>query len=164
MRNTTLSILVLAACGAVAWGQTENGHAGQGYVFIAPGAASHDGGSTLNIGGGGEGLLYKGLGVGADIGYLFPRQDFGCGFGLLSVDGSYHFGARTPGRKVVPFVTAGYSLAFRSGHANLANFGGGLDYWFTDRVGLRAEFRDYVWGCYGCSTHFWGVRLGVAFR
>ncbi len=164
MRISTVSIWFLAACGSVAWGQTEDGHSGQGYAFFAPGAVSHDGGRSAQIGAGAEGLVFRGLGAGADIGYLYPQRDFGRGFGLLSVNGSYHFGTRRPGSKVVPFVTAGYSLAFRNGHANLANFGGGLHYWFTDRVGLRAEFRDHVWGCSGCTTHFWGFRFGVAFR
>lgn len=164
MRNIGFSILILAACGATAWGQTENGHSGQGYVFFAPGSMSRSHTLLLHAGGGGEGLIFKGLGAGAEIGYLFPRWYVGDGIGLFSVNGSYHFGARTPGRKLVPFVTAGYSLAFRGGHANLANFGGGVHYWFTDRVGLRAEFRDHVWACSYCSSHLWGVRVGVAFR
>lgn len=40
---------------------------GQGYVFVAPGTASEIG-ATLHIGGGGEGLIYKGLGVGGEVG------------------------------------------------------------------------------------------------
>jgi hypothetical protein len=134
MRRLTFSILVLATCSVGAWGQANSGHSGQGYVFFAPGSISPGGGgTTFHVGGGGEGLFYKGLGAGAEIGYLSAWQYKGSGVGLFSANGSYHFGARTPGRKVAPFVTAGYSLAFRGGHANLANFGGGVHYWFTDR-------------------------------
>ena len=165
MRTLTSPILVLTACSIAAWGQAENSHAGHGYVFGAIGSvAPGGGGTTAHFGGGGEAFVYKGLGVGAEIGYLGPTASLSDGFGLFSANGSYHFGARTPRRKVVPFVTGGYSLAFRNGHANLANFGGGITYWFHDRVGLRAEFRDHLYPCSGCTAHFWGFRLGLALR
>lgn len=62
-----------------------------------------------------------------------------------------------------PFVTAGYTLFFRSGHANLWNFGGGLNYWFASRLGLKVELRDHIWPENG-ATHYWGVRIGLNFR
>ena len=65
MRRLTFSILVLATCSIGAWGQANNGHYGQGYVFFAPGSVSPGGGKTFHVGGGGEGLFYKGLGAGA---------------------------------------------------------------------------------------------------
>ena len=44
--------------------------------------------------------------------------------------------------EAIPFVTVGYSLAFRTSTANLWNFGGGLNYWLRDRIALMAEVRD----------------------
>lgn len=151
---------LLGICGT-AWCQQSNG-----YVFFAPGgvtAGSYTS-MTLHAGGGGEGVLGKGLGVGAEIGALGPRQDFSeCAVGVFSANGYYHF-IRGRARKVDPFITAGYTLVFRSDTANLFNFGGGANYWFSQRLGLRVEARDQVWrNCCG-TAHYWGVRLGLAFR
>ena len=60
-------------------------------------------------------------------------------------------------------MIGGYSLIFRSGHENLANFGGGFNYWFHSRLGARFEFRDQM-NTTGTIGHFWGVRFGLAFR
>ncbi|MBI3896344.1 MAG: hypothetical protein HY313_10495 [Acidobacteria bacterium] len=123
--------------------------------------------STFYFGGGGEGLIYKGLGAGADIGYLFPKSDFKEGVGLLSTNGYYHFFTEGSSQKLVPFATAGYSLGFREGTANLVNFGGGVDYWFHEKAALRLEVRDNVWpGECRCdpSVHFLMFRVGVVGR
>ena len=118
-------------------------------------------GKLLNAGGGGEAFLYKGLAVGGDVGYLGHYQNFGSdGFGLASANGSYHF-VRSREQKLAPFVTAGYSLAFRNGTANLTNVGGGINYWFRNRVGLRVEYRDYFTAS---DPHIHTVRFGISFR
>ena len=86
----------------------------------------------------------------------------GSGVGVLSLNGLYSF--RSDRRsKVVPFVTGGYSLLFRSGHLNAANFGGGFSYWFSEKAGLRFEFRDYVRPKY-LGSHIVQGRIGVIFR
>jgi len=134
---------------------------GSGHVFIAPGATSGDGvTATLHFGIGGDVLVYKGLAPGAEIGYLAPVQSLGDGFGIFSANLSYYFARRQ--RRLVPFVTGGYSLAFRSGTASGGNFGGGVEYWLRDHVGLRFEFRDHVFS--SDSPHFYGFRFGVAFH
>lgn len=158
-----LAFLFLAFVPAMTFAQSIDEHKGQGYVFFAPGATSPGGTGTAHIGGGGEGLVYKGLGVGAELGYLAPWQSFGNGLGVLSLDGSYHFLPHRGEGKVVPFVTSGYTLFFRSGTANGVNFGGGVNYWFRDHLGLRLEFRDNVWTTYGTAHHV-GFRIGLAFR
>ncbi|MBI2818482.1 MAG: hypothetical protein HYX73_00750 [Acidobacteria bacterium] len=138
-----------------------------GYVYAAPGFAAGGGEvtRTLQFGGGGEARIYKGLGAGADVGYLFHPPSFKDGFGLFSANGSYHFETSGSQQKVVPFVTSGYSLAFRSGTANLYNFGGGIDYWFSERAGLRLEARDHVWPGNGDPTgHFVSFRIGLLAR
>jgi len=131
---------------------------GLGYVFTAPGAVDKGSGSTLHFGGGGEARIYKGLGAGAEIGFLGPARDMGEGFGVFSANGSYHF---RRDQKLVPFVTGGYTLFFRNGSANLGNFGGGVHYWFREGLGVRVEFRDHV---QAGPTNFWEFRFGLSFR
>ncbi len=120
-------------------GERREKDTGQGYVFAGFGAVNA-GDSTLHYGGGGEAILYKGLGFGVEVGYLSPFRYPSSGIGILSIDGQYTFGTGMR-RKVQPFLSGGYTLAFRSGTANAVNFGGGIHYWFKDRVGLRTEVR-----------------------
>ena len=97
-----------------------------GYVFLAPGGVTccHNTSMTLQFGAGGEALLTKGIGAGAELGVLGERRYFGdTALGVFSPNGYYHFNRRKEG-KADPFVTGGYTLLFRSGHANFANFGG----------------------------------------
>jgi len=43
------------------------------------------------------------------------------------------------------------------------NFGGGLQYWFADRVGVRFEFRDHIFT--GILNHHYPQgRIGIVFR
>ena len=60
-------------------------------------------------------------------------------------------------------MDAGYTLFFRNGRGNLFHFGGGVNYWAARHVGVRAELRDQVFSNDG-TLHYWGFRLGVAFR
>ena len=52
--------------------------------------------------------------------------------------------------KVIPYVTAGYSMLFDSlddslnDRLNAFNVGGGVNYWFARRAGLRLELRDHI--------------------
>lgn len=168
MRKLLLALLTVIVIPSGMLAQTAEQHRGQGYVFFAPGGLSAFGTTTTTVhfGGGGELLVYKGLGVGGEVGYLTPTQSFSDGLGTLSLNGSYHLLPYKGEGKVALFVTAGYSLFFRSGTANLLNVGGGLNYWFTKRVGLRVEVRDHIWPNRGgeSTAHFWGVRVGIALR
>ncbi len=163
MLNRFLNLLFLfavAAPGVVR--AADNRYSGDGFVFFSvdrPRGASIA--ELLTVGGGGEGLLYKGLGINADLGYQFPRTEFSSGIGLASLNGCYHFVNREEPAKLVPFATAGYALAFRGGHANLFNYGGGINYWFTQHVGFRGEIRDYR-----AQRGQWALafRFGLAFR
>jgi len=130
----------------------------QGYVFFAPGVETPGRNGIAHMGGGGE-LLFNALGVGAEIGYQTPIRSFGNGIGVFSPNVAYHF----MGGKLSPFVTGGYSLFFRSGHANGYNFGGGVNYWMLDRTALRLEVRDNVLPGYR-DVHFLGFRVGLSFR
>jgi hypothetical protein len=162
------AMLILASAWAhagssFAQSKNEDLHNGQGYVFFAPGGVFEEGGhiGTLHIGGGGEALLYKGIGVGAEIGYLTFWKDFNAGIGILSANGSYHF---MRDRKLSPFVTGGYTLGFRAGHVNLFNFGGGVNWWMSERYGMCFEFRDHVYRDDGESSHYLAGRIAFAFR
>jgi hypothetical protein len=143
--------------------QASDEHKGQGDVFFAPGTTSPEAIGTMHIGGGGEALVCKGLGLGGEVGYLAPWRSMGDGIGTFSPDVSYHFRPRDGERKLVPFITGGYTLFFRSGTANGFNFGGGVNYWFREHLGLRLEFRDNVSTTYA-TEHSLGFRVGLAFR
>jgi len=133
-------------------------HQGQGYVFVAPGFVTAGGtGGSLHFGGGGEGFVYHDLAAGAELGYVGRFSDYGGGLGVLSLNGSYHF---LRDETLSPFMTAGYSLGFHSGHTNLFNYGFGANYWFKEHQGIRFEFRDHLNG----SGHIVDFRVGFAFR
>ncbi|MDQ3010723.1 MAG: hypothetical protein M3X11_08495 [Acidobacteriota bacterium] len=54
-------------------------------------------------------------------------------------------------------------MFFRSGVDNGVNFGGGVNYWFKDRIGLRFEVRDHMF-IPSPDTHLIGFRVGLLFR
>ncbi len=172
MRQITFALLLVVSLSLAGAAQTaapkakqttnENGY-GYGYIFAAPGGASSGGGGTLHIGGGGEGVSKNGAGIGEELAYLTPFESIGDGLGTFSVNGSYHFLKSSKSGKLVPFVTGGYTGFFRGGYANGVNVGGGVNYWFKQRIGLRIEFRDNVLIENG-SAHFLNVRVGLTFR
>jgi hypothetical protein len=149
-------VLFALCCAGAAAGESS------GYGFLSldrpPRASFSD---VMTLGGGGDWLFYKGLGIGADVGYQFARGDVSDGVGLGSLNGAYHFTSAPGLGGLVPFVTAGYAIAFRSGHLNLFTYGGGAQYWFHRRIGMRAELRDYRTrhGQYVAA-----LRFGLTFR
>ncbi len=158
MRTKKLAFL-LVVISAAAFGQSS-----AGYVFFGPGKVGAGADGTMNFGAGVDAVIGKGIGVGAELGAISPWDCFtDCVMGMFSPNASYHF-LRGADRRADPFVTAGYTLMFRNGRANLFNFGGGANYWFARHIGVRAELRDHVYfNSYG-NVHFWGARFGVAFR
>jgi len=143
---TSLCLMVLTVKFADAQtGETITPKQGYGYALFTPGVTIGDGAAvgTLTIGAGAEGLIKGGFGAGVDLSYLFyPESGFNNrSFGLLSPGVLYQF---KPTRKTVPFVTGGYSLAFRGDAINLIHFGGGINHWFNNHLGLRFEVRDHI--------------------
>ncbi len=174
MKNLVYVLFLLVAMSAVTFAQQSNSsqssgsgsnRRGYGYVFAAPGVVTDGdyGTGTLHFGVGGEGLIKGGFGVGGEIGGLAPMESFSSGFGVLSVGANYHFLNASKSGKVVPFVNGGYTMFFRDGVANGGHFGGGVNYWFKERVGLRFEVRDHV-VAEAAGTHFLGFRFGLTFR
>jgi hypothetical protein len=161
-----IRVLVLSSslCGwmASAHAQESPTRRGHLYGFLGSGAIGDADYSmpTMHTGFGAEGLVYKGLGIGAELGYLSPWRSLGAGIGLLSLDGSYHFKRH---RQISPFVTGGYSLGFRSGAENLINFGGGVNIWLRNRLGIRLEARDHIIPEYA-GTQCLSLRIGFLFR
>jgi len=137
--------------------QTPDRSRGQGYVFAAPGIGNYElGKPNIHIGIGGEGFIYRGLGIGAEIGGVGSDRVVGLGSANLS----YHFFPRKTGDRLEPFVTAGYSLFFRAGLSGGYNAGGGFNLWLNKDLALRIEIRDQH------SHRFETVsfRIGVTFR
>ncbi len=160
MARSAIILLLAAALTPAAWGQKARSH---GYWFVAPGAASAHGFSdfTIHAGGGGEYALPKGFGAGAEIGALGATANYTDSvMGVASANGYYHF-ITDRRERLDPFVTAGYSLLFRSDTANAFNYGVGLNYWFRPSYAARVEFRDHYWS--GPGVHFWGIRVGLSF-
>src|SRR5208337_2662052 len=77
----------------------------QGYLFVAAGPTSP---LTVHFGGGGEGFVYKGLGLGGELErstQFWEGASLGTWIG--SADVSYHFWPSTKNRKLEPYVIGG---------------------------------------------------------
>ena len=137
-----------------------------GYVFGGVGASSLIGSSSsaYSFGAGGE-YRIKRFGIGGEIGGVSLRRTISLEtrrstMALGSVSGNYHFRSGKRGSRVRdPFVTTGVS--FLNGPNGYFHYGGGMNYWFDKRVGLRLEFRDHI---NGSNNHIWQVRVGLTFR
>lgn len=160
MTATSLIIRLVCLLAPIAGSMLAQSH---GYVFWAPGGVTSHGNTSgaMYLGGGGEGISRIGLGGGGEIGYVTPWESFSAGIGTASANILFHL---HPSRRVVPFVTGGYTLFFRSGRANGFNLGGGVNWWFAKRTGLKAEIRDHVGTGPLRNDHLWAVRLGLIFR
>ncbi len=112
-----------------------------GYLLAAPGIAHADNQTLglIHLGVGGEYVFKNTVGAGAEVGFL-GRTDLGA-LGTLSLNGYYHFKRNGAW---APFATAGYSNFFELFQSvNLANIGGGVNYWYSDHLGIKLEFRDH---------------------
>jgi hypothetical protein len=159
----TAPLLITLSLSALA--QTSNGSRAQGYLFIAPGVGTADygrdlSGAFVHIGGGGERLIYKGIGLGAEIGaVIFGGYSFGAG----SVNVSYHFLPNVAERKLEPFVSLGYGPLFRAGVAYGFNPGLGFNRWLNKNYALRFEVR-YNSARHNGYGNLIGFRLGVTLK
>ncbi|MCU1236861.1 MAG: hypothetical protein JWP63_4828 [Candidatus Solibacter sp.] len=160
-----MRLLKMFAIAAFALAGTVEAQTSHGYVFLAPGGATANGytAMTLNPGIGGEARIVPHIGAGAELAGLGFREDFSSSImGVFSSNGYFHFNGKK-GAKIDPYLTGGYTLFFRYGHANLGNFGGGVNIWPSKHVGVKLEARDHVTTRYE-TVHYWGVRVGVNFR
>jgi hypothetical protein len=157
----TLSLFAFTSLAHAQQGQSNSAKA-WGYFFGAPGAAIVDGGESepiLHFGGGVEGLVNGGFGIGAEIGYLAPFDGLGDGIGAFSIGPLFAFGRE---KQTAPFLTGGYTLFFRSGTASGVFFGGGVNHWLGERIGIRIEGRDQVMVEY--NDHLIEVRFALLIK
>ncbi len=163
MRRTILAMTLFAI---PAWPQAEPAvktfkYNGNGYTFFSAGACLH-GYSNVGVGGGGEGFIVRGLTVGAEIGYYRFPADRNAGYGVATVYPGYHFVNRKKPGKWDPYVRGtGVGLGFaRGGVATAMHLGGGLNYWFKERIGLQTGGQLQVIGEEGLVL----FRVGLTFR
>ena len=150
MKNffTTAVLVLLTTTPARAQG-IDHLSRGEGYCSFALGAGSvsANSGAVEHFGGGAE-YIYKGVGIGGELGYAhWGRGAWGKAW-VPSVDLSRHvLGDKTP-TKIEPFVLIGVSAYIPTEPgargAPAVNFGGGVNFWLRKHTALRAEFRDYV--------------------
>jgi hypothetical protein len=120
-------------------------------------AYSYELGRTVTLGGGAQLLFGSGIALSGELEVMDRRSSRGTSF-HPSINFGYHFGGREPDRKVVPFISGGYT-------ANVfgVNVGGGLQYWAWKRVGIRSELRTHAF-LYGGRYDVYEFRLGLALR
>jgi hypothetical protein len=122
------------------------------FLYAAPGVFTGWGDlTTLRFGGGVEFVAANGLGFAFDAGYLTDAESFSFGLGSVSPAVMYEFPLRG---RVRPYLRSGIGLMAGSGGGALFwNLGGGVNYWFRDRTGLKVEVRD--------SFHTASLRYGL---
>jgi len=143
--------------------QERNKPCGNGFFFVAPGERHDTGSSTLGVGGGAEGYVYKGLGFGFDLGAINTASttDVRRWAGMMSLNAIYNFNIADKS-KISPFIIGGVSIAGFDVPGGV-NFGGGFQYWFHEHIGLRVEFRDHIFT--GMRSHHYPQgRIGITFR
>jgi len=138
-----------------------------GYVFVAPvvvpkSAFTRWNGTFAHVGIGGEAAIGKHASAGAEAGLMVPATNvYAKNTATGTVGASYH--PRGSATKVAPFISAGGGLLAANGVGGIVYFGGGVNYWLRDHLGLRAEYRHYYYPLES-GIHFAGFRLGVTFR
>jgi len=150
----------------------------QGYGFV--GAGTHEMSPTAGFGG--EVYVFKGLGIGAEVGVggLDIHGDQNMMIGVGSADLSYHFFPKKIRGNAAPFVAGGYTLFFghnaADGEKDVTpdgfNIGGGVDVFATKHVGVRFDVRYHGHGGRILKYTFPDVaqfsfvafRIGVTFR
>jgi hypothetical protein len=174
MRTLIAKAALLLMVPALASAQSEDHrYRGEGYFFFGWGPdTSRYHRLVEHTGFGGEGFLYKGFGVGMEVGYAHwaPRTDENDAW-IASGDVSHHFRRNAPRGRFDPFVLIGVTGFFPTSvgrGVKAGNFGGGVDLWLTEPVAMRFEVRDHVnqgsafnlWP----GTHYISFRIGLTFR
>ena len=180
-KKLILGTLILGLVPCLGQAQSSEYSKGHGYAFGGAGGQT-DGGAGVHLGVGGEGFFNRFVGVGAEVGYVGGSGRSKSDAGILSPNFVARFLAKDNKNKVEPFVTGGYTLFYHGvteyrlnsgfGYSpfnvhrleNGVNLGAGANWWVSERLGLRFEFRDYILiGPYE-STHFAGAHIGLIFR
>ncbi len=166
MLKTLLAIpMLLVISSFSAAGETPGGYA---YVVVGPvvvpqSAYTRWNGDFISVTGGGETRVIGRFALGGEMGVLKPvTNQYAVATGVASVSPAFHFVSKHSGSKVDPFVNGGFSLLFGRGSGIGMHYGGGVNYWVRRRVGLRFEFRHYLWSPEsGELVHLVGFRFGI---
>jgi hypothetical protein len=161
MRLLIAVLLVIAPC---AWTQEPGAYSyrANGHAFFTGGACQH-GYAHYGGGFGGEGFVWRGLALGGELGVLKFNDRNSDPIGLTAFHVGYHFVDRKRPVKVDPYFNAALLGIGFTGRGNSAygGLGGGVNYWFKPRFGLRMEGRL---NALGEGEALFMVRMGVVFR
>jgi hypothetical protein len=157
-------VLAMCVCAAVCAAQHGGGYMFAGPATFVDSSFTYWQGTRAHIGAGGEAGVGQHLTLGGEIGYLTSSGRFSRSAALASFNGSGFFIPARSSPSFDPFVTGGVSLLVRDGAAAMPNVGGGFNYWFLPRLGLRAEVRDHLWLTEGTALQILSFRFGLAFR
>jgi hypothetical protein len=168
MNKLILALMVSLFLSSMVWAQTPQpppavSRVRTGYGYVFGGVSGDADGAGVSAGGGAEGLVYRGLSVGVDAAYLSSGNNRRWGVAGLNV--GYHFVNGDGAQKIVPFVNGGPMAIgrFDGGAGFGVTFGGGVNYWIKERMGLRFEGRAHR---ILNSDHqgFGSFRVGLTFR
>ena len=148
---------VLAPSHARAQASEKDGTWAYGYGYVGFGAAIGEelGDPLFELGPGTDVMLGR-FGLTGELGYVAAAEHPLDGFGTFSPGVLFAFAKRG----TVPFVKGGYTLFFRGGTESGWFVGAGVNFWRSDRFGLRAELNDQV--LFG--NHLLAARFAVLFR
>lgn len=141
---------------------------GEGYFFFGLGTGIGNARHPVveHTGFGGEGFIYKGLGLSGEVGYAWWQgQDNWTGTG--SVDLIYRFRRSASNAGAEPFILGGLTGYAHHGVEAAGNFGGGVNLWLNRHAALRLEVRDHAPGgsrTPGYYDHYVSFRVGMTFR
>lgn len=156
--RTSILMIVMAGLWAPLSAETPNRYYGSGYASVGVGSCAHRV-TNVSFGAGGDAFLFRGLTAGAEIGHYQFVERGSDGFGIAGFNAGYHWNRRGAGR-TEPFVSAGPAIVFGNASSPGASFGGGVNYWFSRRLGLRLEGRLYGFAGDAIAK----FRVGISFR
>ncbi|MEK7750808.1 MAG: hypothetical protein AAB654_02750 [Acidobacteriota bacterium] len=160
------TILAMTLFTIPAWPQAEPPvkpfkYNGNGYTFFSVGTCQHRY-TNVGVGGGGEGFIWRGLTIGGEIGYYRFPADRNTGYGVATLGPGYHFVSRKNPAKWDPYVGISVlGLGFAPGGlAAAGSLGGGVNYWFKEKIGLQTGVQIRVIGEEALAL----FRIGLTFR
>ena len=135
---------------------------GYGYAFFSGGASQHAY-RNVGAGGGGEGFLWRGLTLGGEIGYFRFPADRNAGYGVFTIGPGYHFVNRSEPARIDPYVHVGLigGVLAPCCFARAGSVGGGVNYWFKEKLGLQIGGQLQVLAVEEAVVAF---RIGLTFR
>jgi hypothetical protein len=148
MRNFLLAVFILTlTCSSAAAQDAFKKPPKSFYIFagsgrIAANTSSSD--ASFQLGSGFEGFLYRGLGLGIELGAL-RNSKYQTWNATMHGNVIYDF-QRSAKQKLSPFVAFGPCFFKDYNVCCGIHFGGGIKYWMGNHYGVRAEFRDHVRG------------------